>query len=53
MNYDLYLFDLDGTMIDSEKYHYYSYLKSFQKINKNFNMSYDEYCAYKHNNNKK
>ena len=29
-NFDLYIFDLDGTVIDSEKFHYMSYQKAIQ-----------------------
>lgn len=41
---DLFLFDLDGTIIDSEHIHYQCYLTIIK------NISFDDYCRFKHGN---
>lgn len=45
--YKLYLFDLDGTLIDSEKIHWKSYQKSFQKNNVS-ELSFQRYIQLAH-----
>ena len=44
MNYEIYIFDLDGTIIDSERQHYQAY--NMQLQNK---ISFDKYCSIFHN----
>jgi D-arabinose 5-phosphate isomerase GutQ/beta-phosphoglucomutase-like phosphatase (HAD superfamily) len=46
-NYEIYIFDLDGTIIDSEKQHYEAY--NLQLKNK---LTFDEYCKIFHSNDK-
>ena len=46
-NYNLYIFDLDGTIIDSEESHYIAY--NNQLKNK---LSFEKYCYIFHNINK-
>jgi HAD superfamily hydrolase (TIGR01509 family) len=50
LTYKLFLFDFDGTIIDSEKYHFIAYKNAFKKINNEIELSYDDYCKYKHKN---
>jgi len=50
-DYDTYIFDFDGVIIDSEKYHYLSYKKSLEELNINIALTYDKYCELKHANN--
>jgi HAD superfamily hydrolase (TIGR01509 family) len=43
LEYEIFLFDLDGTIIDSEHEHYQSYNKQLKK-----KISFDEYCKIFH-----
>ena len=47
-NYDLFLFDLDGTLIDSEKLHYDSYKKSIIHFKIPLNFEYNDYVKLCH-----
>lgn len=47
MNFEIFIFDLDGTVIDSEKQHFQAY--NLQLENK---LSFDEYCKIFHSKNK-
>jgi D-arabinose 5-phosphate isomerase GutQ/beta-phosphoglucomutase-like phosphatase (HAD superfamily) len=54
LNYDLYVFDFDGTIIDSEYFHYYAWLNALQKykhndIENNINFTENDYYKYFHN----
>ena len=42
-DYDTYIFDFDGVIVDSEKYHWLSYQKATES-----EMSYEEYCKVNH-----
>ena len=42
LNYDLYIFDFDGTIIDSEYFHYYAWLNALQKY-KNYDIEKNTY----------
>jgi len=46
-DYDIYIFDLDGTIIDSEKIHYQSYNNQL-----NNSLSFKSYCDIFHTNKK-
>jgi beta-phosphoglucomutase-like phosphatase (HAD superfamily)/D-arabinose 5-phosphate isomerase GutQ len=50
LHYDLYLFDFDGTIVDTEPLHYKAYKQAFADIAPDFELSYIEYCKYKHGN---
>ena len=47
-DFDVYIFDFDGVIINSEYYHFLSYQKALDKLNKNYSLSYDEYCKINH-----
>jgi phosphoglycolate phosphatase-like HAD superfamily hydrolase len=52
-NYNLFVFDLDGTIINTEIYHHLAWnavLSIYMK--KNINLSYNEYCKNFHINKK-
>jgi len=51
-NFDLFLFDLDGTLINSENIHQNAYNKAFSFFNLNVSLSFEEYCKYAHINDK-
>ena len=48
-DYDLFVFDFDGTIMDTEKYHYYSYLKAYKEFNNNIELDIKTYFKYLHN----
>lgn len=47
-NFDLFLFDLDGTIIDSEKLHYRSYKLALEHFNVKIKFDYDDYVKLLH-----
>tara|TARA_Y100000994_G_scaffold224761_2_gene206665 strand:+ start:1438 stop:4143 length:2706 start_codon:yes stop_codon:yes gene_type:complete len=57
LDFKLYIFDLDGVIIDSEKCHYESYKKAISDIKNNiFNeidFTYEKYCEINHSIDKK
>ena len=46
--FDTYIFDFDGVIVDSEYYHYMSYKKAIEALNINFELTYDTYCKINH-----
>jgi beta-phosphoglucomutase-like phosphatase (HAD superfamily)/D-arabinose 5-phosphate isomerase GutQ/choline kinase len=46
--YDLFIFDLDGTLINTEKLHWMAYNKAFKFYNIDINLTFNEYCKYAH-----
>lgn len=50
MIFDLYIFDLDGTLINTEKLHYESYKESLNYFNYNKEFTYNDYCKLIHYN---
>jgi HAD superfamily hydrolase (TIGR01509 family) len=46
--YDLYLFDLDGTLINTEELHYQAYNLSLDFFKTNHQFTFNEYCKYAH-----
>jgi len=52
LNFKLYVFDLDGVIIDSEKHHWNAYLKALKisdcKYFKNNNLTFEKYCEINH-----
>jgi HAD superfamily hydrolase (TIGR01509 family) len=51
-NFDLFLFDLDGTLINSEDIHHNAYNNAFSFFNLNVSLSFEDYCKYSHINDK-
>ena len=47
-NYDLFLFDLDGTLINTEEIHYQAYLESLIKYGYTLTFTFDDYCKICH-----
>jgi beta-phosphoglucomutase-like phosphatase (HAD superfamily) len=47
-NFDIYIFDFDGVILNSEYYHYLSYNNSFKKMNIDFNLTFEDYCKINH-----
>jgi len=50
-DYDVFIFDFDGTIINTEPYHFKAYLKSFQDlgVDFNFDLDFQKYCKMLHN----
>jgi len=48
-NYDVFIFDFDGTILDTEKYHYEAYVKAFKDFDINFEIDIQNYFKYLHN----
>ena len=46
--YDLYLFDLDGTLINTEELHYQAYNLSLEFFKTNHQFTFNEYCKHAH-----
>jgi beta-phosphoglucomutase-like phosphatase (HAD superfamily)/D-arabinose 5-phosphate isomerase GutQ len=46
--FDLFVFDLDGTVVNTEYLHYQSYLQTFKSYQSNFNFTFNEYCKVVH-----
>ena len=46
--YDLFVFDLDGTVINTEYLHYKSYLETIRSYQSNFDFTFNEYCNIAH-----
>lgn len=52
-NYDLFIFDLDDTLVKTEKLHYTCWSKVLQnKLGKSFNIDYGYFCSKFHSNQK-
>jgi 4-hydroxy 2-oxovalerate aldolase len=52
--YDLFIFDLDDTIIKSEKHHYFCWLKVLQKnLGNDFTITYEYFCSIFHSINTK
>lgn len=47
-DFETYIFDFDGVIVNSEYYHYLSYKKAFDCLNIEFNLTYDKYCNINH-----
>ena len=48
-DYDIFIFDFDGTVLDTEYYHYSSYIESFKFFNKNIELDENNYFRLLHN----
>jgi len=49
IDYDLFIFDLDDTIVKTEKYHYEAWIKTLQHfVTSDFNISYDFFCSKFH-----
>ncbi len=46
--FDLYIFDLDGTIVDTERLHFESYKKTLDIFNVYVNFDYNTYCQLLH-----
>ena len=46
--YDVFIFDLDGTLIYSEKYHYYAYKDAIEYHDLKIDLEWNTYIDYKH-----
>ena len=48
--YDLFIFDLDNTIINTEQFHYRAWLKTIRDLlkNENFNISFSYFCEKFH-----
>ena len=52
-NYDLFIFDLDDTLVKTEKLHYKCWIKVLQnKLGNSFNIDYNYFCSKFHSNQK-
>jgi beta-phosphoglucomutase-like phosphatase (HAD superfamily)/thiamine kinase-like enzyme len=47
-DFDTYIFDFDGVIVDSEYYHYLSYKKAIEELQISFELSYEKYCKINH-----
>lgn len=47
-DYDVFIFDFDGTIMDTEKYHYKTYLKVLNDYDSKIHLSNDEYFKLSH-----
>ncbi len=47
-NYDLYLFDLDGTLINTEELHCNAYNLALKYFNIDYQFDFNNYCKYAH-----
>ena len=43
-NFDNFVFDMDGTLIDTEKLHYHAYLNTIKFFNSDEFFDYNRYC---------
>ena len=48
-DYDLFIFDFDGTILDTESYHYEAYMKTFKDLGKNIELDIQNYFGLLHN----
>src|SRR5438445_5050548 len=46
--FDLYLFDLDGTLVNTEELHCSAYNSAFKYYHVPIELSFEEYCEYAH-----
>jgi beta-phosphoglucomutase-like phosphatase (HAD superfamily) len=50
-NYDLFIFDLDDTLIKTENYHYIAWLTVLKEVkNENFYIDFNTFCSKFHSN---
>jgi len=50
-DYDLFIFDLDDTLVKTEKYHYEAWLKTLRNnVDPNFYFDYNTFCSIFHSN---
>lgn len=47
-SYDLFLFDLDGTLVNTEHLHYNAYQLAFKYYNIPVDLTFMDYCKYTH-----
>jgi hypothetical protein len=47
-DFETYVFDFDGVVVNSEYYHYLSYKKAFESLDLDFPLTYDKYCNINH-----
>ncbi len=47
-DYDLFIFDFDGTIMNTEPYHYSTYLKAIKEYNNEINLTQNEYFKLVH-----
>jgi D-arabinose 5-phosphate isomerase GutQ/beta-phosphoglucomutase-like phosphatase (HAD superfamily)/NDP-sugar pyrophosphorylase family protein len=48
--FDLFLFDMDGTLVNTENLHYKAYQQAFNYFKIPIGLTFDEYCKYAHYN---
>ena len=48
MKFDLFLFDLDGTLLNTEELHYQSYKETLLHFDYNKEFTFDDYCKLVH-----
>lgn len=48
-DYDLFIFDFDGTILDTESNHYLSYMKTFKDLGKNIEIDKQNFFGLVHN----
>ena len=50
-DYDVFIFDFDGTILNTEPYHFKAYLKTFKDlgVDFNFDLDFNKYCKMLHN----
>jgi len=46
LEYDLFLFDFDGLLVDTEPVHFQAYKKALEKFNLNLPWDYSTYCKH-------
>ena len=46
--FDLFLFDFDGLLVDTEQLHFLAYQLAFEKTGQSLDLSFDEYCRLAH-----
>ena len=47
-DYDLFIFDFDGTIMNTEPYHYNTYLKAIKEYNNEINLTQNQYFKLVH-----
>lgn len=47
-NFDFFMFDMDGLLINSEPIHYKAFLETFNNKGCNLNLTFEEYCKLAH-----
>ena len=46
--FDLFLFDFDGLLVDTERLHFLAYQLAFKQTGQSLDLSFDEYCRLAH-----